>query len=174
MRGNKHSGSSAVPWGSKDSGAFSSLHQFRVEFVYLGSCLSRLGLGKGNEALLFFAMAMALQAATMNFLSSTNLAFAFFCGLLLGLELGFGLGGLDKGQGERGSRVPVELQAGQIVLKNTPTTVSTEASDRSGSRPTRGGEVATCSCCPGERKIKKGSCGHGEGGLEMDVSLGAM
>jgi hypothetical protein len=82
MRGNEHSGSSAAPWRSKDSGDFGGLHQFSAEVVYLGTCLSRLGLGGGNEVLLFFAMALALQAATTIF-SSTALAFASFAAFRL-------------------------------------------------------------------------------------------
>jgi hypothetical protein len=83
MGGNEHSGSSAMPWRSKDSNAFGGLHQFSAEFVYLGTCLGRLGLGGGDEALPVFCNGLGLMSCNDNFLSSTALAFVSFMALCL-------------------------------------------------------------------------------------------
>jgi hypothetical protein len=61
-----------------DSGAFGSPRQFSADFIVFGSCLSCLGLGKGNEALLFLCNGLNLTSCYGDFLSLTNLAFAFF------------------------------------------------------------------------------------------------
>ncbi len=178
MRGNEHRGSSAAPWRSKDSSAFDSLRQFSAEFLYLGSCLSRLGLGLGggNEALLFFCNGLSLTSCSNNL---DCLGLRVLCGLLLCLELGFG-GASNTGASWTRARGSVDLaflcscEQGKIVLKNILAAVSTEASDGRGSRLARGSEITALSHSPGGRKIKEGRHGHGDGGLEGDVPLGAM
>ncbi len=75
---NMHSGGSAVPWKGTDCGTLGGLRQFCAEFVDPESCLGRLGLGGGNEALFFLPDILGLTSATAIFLSLIALAFASF------------------------------------------------------------------------------------------------
>jgi hypothetical protein len=124
MRGNKCSGGSAAPWKGTDCGTFGGLHQFCAEFVSPGSCLSCLGLGGENEALFFFATALALRAAMMNFVPqspwplhpsrpSARLGAEFWWCRELWHKL-------DEGQGGRESCIPVVLQAGRNCPEKYP------------------------------------------------------
>ncbi len=97
----------------RDCSTFGASASFVQSLSTFGSCLSPLGLGGGNEALLFFATALALQVAMTNFLSLTALAFASFMASAQ-LRAGFWWHRklqrkLDNGWGERGSCIPVVL-----------------------------------------------------------------
>ncbi len=140
-----------------DSGAFGSLRQISVDFINFGSCLSCLGLGKGNEVLLFLCSGLNLTSCYGDFFVLDQLGLCVLCGLLLGMELGFG-GTVKAGKGWTRAKGSVDLtflwscEQGKIILKNILTAVSTEASDGSGSRPARRGEIAARRRSPNGRK----------------------